>query len=515
MKQIIIINLNSKDIIYKFYVLLILFINICLIIKYQNIISSYQPKFSDKLFSIYNKGKHNNSLDNPYFSIIINADNSDIKDENIFSLVSNFLNQKFRNIQIILLVNPFFNLNEIMSIKKENFEIYVSYKENWFNKIFNAIKKTKGKFTILVNNFIKFNDDVFYEVYNLIKGVTDNIFKFPINNCFFYCIRTKILRNIADKGISFESYDELINIIYAYPNSKINFIPISFCPSNNYTNLVYTSMISILSTKSYYTYILFYLVIPKDFKKENIFLLETLYEQYEYFNITFIKIDDRYNNAFIASYLTIQAYYRYSLGELIHNLDKIIYLDADTICLTDLSDFYNINFNGKMILGRAIRYTKNDKVEYFTINTGILLLNLREMRKIKFEKRLLNVLNNGFGNVKKYQRKSDNLGTDILTVDQALINIYFNKYIGLFPVKYNVNDFNFKNLFKFHKDLGNLYDIEYLYFSFKFPSIKHFNGPKKYISHFEDWVHFARKSKYYINDKRKYYDIYNVTFPSF
>ena len=105
--------------------------------------------------------------------------------------------------------------------------------------------------------------------------------------------------------------------------------------------------------------------------------------------ITFIKIDDRYNNAFIASYLTIQAYYRYSLGELIHNLDKIIYLDADTICLTDLSDFYNINFNGKMILGRAIRHTKNDKVEYFTINTGILLLNLREMRKKKFEKRLL------------------------------------------------------------------------------------------------------------------------------
>ena len=83
-------------------------------------------------------------------------------------------------------------------------------------------------------------------------------------------------------------------------------------------------MLSVLNSKEYYSYILFYIVVSKDFKEQNKCFLESLYEQYDYFNITFIRMDDRYKNAFTASYLTIHAYYRYSLGELIPNLNKIL-----------------------------------------------------------------------------------------------------------------------------------------------------------------------------------------------
>ena len=172
---------------------------------------------------------------------------------------------------------------------------------------------------------------------------------------------------------------------------QLNYIPISFCPNNRYATLTYTSMISILSTKAFYTYIQFYIVIPKDFKKDNILLLESLYQQFEYFNITFIKMDNRFNKAFTSRYLTSHAYYRYSLGELIPNLDKIIYLDSDTICFKDLTNFYNLNFRGKVILGRLIKYYKGNKTDIFSINTGILLLNLKEMRKMKFEQKVLKI----------------------------------------------------------------------------------------------------------------------------
>ena len=450
--------------------------------------------------------KLHNSFDYPYFSIIIDAGNSNLDDKLLLKFVTNLLNQTFRNIQIIILINSSsVHLNKNNDMITKNIEIYVSYKEKYINKICNSINRVKGKFLIILKEFSMFKNNEFYKIFNIIKKIPNHIYKYSINNNYLYLIRAKILRDIIDKGITFDNYEELIDIILSNifydPYSKINFIPISFCPNNKYAYLVYTSMISILCSKSYYTFINFFIVIPNDFTNQNIFLLESLYEQYDYFNITFIRMDNRYNNAFTTRYLTIQAYYRYSLGELITNLDKIIYLDGDTVCLTDLSDFYNLNFNGKIILGRPIKYEKNGKKEYFTINTGILLLNLREMRKIKFEKMLLNILNKGFGYKKIHQRKSDNPGTDILTQDQALINIYFNKYIGLFPPKYNVNEFFYKHLIKNNINLAYLYDTGYLYFSYKYPSIKHFPGPKKYSIHNEDWIYFAKKSKYFANNK--------------
>ena len=140
-------------------------------------------------------------------------------------------------------------------------------------------------------------------------------------------------------------------------------------------------MTSILVSKQINTYISFYIIIPKDFLQTNINFLNTLYEDYDFFNITFIKMDDRYNKAYISRYITNQAYYRFSLGELIPYLNKIIYLDSDTICYKDLSNLYNINFKGKIILGQVIVTNKSKKTGYYSINSGILLLNLKEMRK--------------------------------------------------------------------------------------------------------------------------------------
>ena len=42
-------------------------------------------------------------------------------------------------------------------------------------------------------------------------------------------------------------------------------------------------------------------------------------------------MDDRYDKAYTDSRITQQAYYRFSLGELLPNLNKIIYFDNDVI----------------------------------------------------------------------------------------------------------------------------------------------------------------------------------------
>ena len=114
------------------------------------------------------------------------------------------------------------------------------------------------------------------------------------------------------------------------------------------------------------------MIIPKNYKKINKEFLKSLYDQYDYFNITFLEMDDRYNKAFISRYITKEAYYRFSLGELIPYLNKIIYLDTDIIAYRDLTNLYNFNFNGKIILGQLSCANKSPKTGIYNINTGLL-----------------------------------------------------------------------------------------------------------------------------------------------
>ena len=132
----------------------------------------------------------------------------------------------------------------------------------------------------------------------------------------------------------------------------------------------------------------------------------------------------------------------------------------------------------------------------FTVNSGILLLNLVKMRIMKIEKKAINLLNNGFKHPSFH--------------DQAIINIFFRKYIGFLPPEYNTYTFNFKKVKKYKNSTGELYDFDSLYFQLKFPSIIHYKGPprkKTYLQ--EDWYYFARKSKYKIKKAFPiYYDIF-------
>lgn len=343
------------------------------------------------------------------------------------------------------------------------------------------------------------------------KGKLNNIFEYLTKqNKSLNVIRTKILRDIIDSRNNLNSLEEIINYIYSIPIEAFHYVPIAYACSDNYISLLYTSMISVLNNKGYYTFIIFFIVIPEDFSEINIRFLESLYEQYDYFNITFIRIDDRYKNAYNLGKLSVHVYFRYSLGELIPNLDKIIYLDSDTICLTDLLKFYNINFRGKIILGRILYYDKINNTESFSINSGILLLNLKEMRKIKMEKIILKILKNGFGYRKIIQINKKNIGTDIRTVDQALLNIYFSKYIGLFPPEYNARNYDYKTAIQFNRDVGNYYDEDYFYFSYKYPSIRHYCGDKNDLAFHEEWNYFARKSKYFHIISNNLSDIYNM-----
>ena len=286
------------------------------------------------------------------------------------------------------------------------------------------------------------------------------------------------------------------------PFPVLNNISIAFCPNNIYTPLTYVAMLSVLKSKSSNTYISFYLIIPKDYKSTNIDFIFSLFDQFDFFNITFITMDDRYKNAFISRRMSLQTYYRFSLGELLPNLNKIIYLDGDVIVYKDLSSLYNLNFNGKFVLGQVTGNNRNKKTGVYRINNGVLVFNLYNMRKFKIEEKALQIIKQG---------------KHFLYHDQTLMNDYFKNYIGIFQLEYHIRNWiNITNIQKFNKGSGSVYDDDVFYFSWKYPSIRHFLGNskpiKKDIGHIEDWWYFARQSKLYVTKSHESEKIFNFTF---
>ena len=419
--------------------------------------------------------------------------------------ITDILEDKLIDIQILILQKSSSDLNHNFTFSSYNYsklflndrriKTYIFNGADWEISFLELIKLIKGKYFIIFNKLIKLQKSDLYKIYNITKGNIENILDLKFqNNRTFYLIRTKILRDILDSNKNFRSFNELIKHLNEKSIPNINYIPIAYCPDNFYVSLTYNSMLSVLISKSHYTFILFYLVIPLDFKQSGIRIFESLYEQFEYFNITFIKMDNRFEKAYTNRYLTKNAFYRLSLGELLPDLNKIIYLDADTICLKDLSNLYNINFMGKIFLGKIISFESES--HNFDLNTGVLLLNLIEMRNLKIEKKVLTLLNKGF--------------RDPVYHDQAILNIFFKKYIGFLPLEYNVFPYSNKQIENLTKNYNNLYDYDSLYFSNKYPSIKHFPGiPENKIYFQEDWYYFARKSKYFQKASHNFSDIFN------
>ena len=274
------------------------------------------------------------------------------------------------------------------------------------------------------------------------------------------------------------------------PNPNLNYISIAFCLDNKYALYGYVSMISILETKNYNTFISFYIIIKRDFSEDNKEIILSLYEQYDFLNISLIYMDDRYKNVKVINYLSQVAYFRLSLGELLPNLNKIIYLDSDVIVYNDLTNLFNTNFNGHMILCR--KSPKEMKVvEIAKINTGILLLNLQKMRYTKFEKKIIKIINEGF--VSSVQ-------------DQGLLIKYFLNDIGELNEQYNLPTQGFTSLINFYKKKNIFFKCNYLRFISNHPTIRHFNGRKTSRNKINsyDWWYFASKSKYYSLIIKKY-----------
>ena len=190
-----------------------------------------------------------------------------------------------------------------------------------------------------------------------------------------------------------------------YPAYELNNIPI-FCSSDdNYAPYCATLIKSIIengSPKNNYDMVILEESLS-DNNKEN---LKALEKGYSNLSVRFYNVRDlmQGHQFYLTAHFRIATYYRLFVSSIFRHYDKIIYLDVDTICLSDLADLYNEPLDGKLLAAvqdygviAKIKTGRCEPVEYFRdkvgvkdpfteyFQAGVLLFNVAEFRKQNLE----------------------------------------------------------------------------------------------------------------------------------
>ncbi len=155
----------------------------------------------------------------------------------------------------------------------------------------------------------------------------------------------------------------------------------------------------------------------------------------------------------------------FCLWELPKEIDRILYIDSDTIVTGDLQEIAKIDIEGApvaMVLDSSAILSKRDLGLEKYYNAGVILFNLDFWRDEGFKERFFSHLKN------RPKRYRDN--------EQGLINDFFRDRIVKLPLKYNVQgfliQFKAKNYLKAYN--ASYYDELEIETAKKKPAICHF-----------------------------------------
>ena len=183
-------------------------------------------------------------------------------------------------------------------------------------------------------------------------------------------------------------------------------IPVFFAVDNGYIPFLSVALRSLIDNTS----------------KENIYAIKILYtnvteenkikiNKYETENISIEFVDlnkqleEIKEKLYTRNYFSNTTYYRLFIPELYPEYDKAVYIDSDTVCLSDIVELYNTDMGDNLIAGipdgviQAIDIFKDyvervvgvaDYNNYF--NAGVIVMNLKELRDYKFEEKFIYML---------------------------------------------------------------------------------------------------------------------------
>ena len=120
---------------------------------------------------------------------------------------------------------------------------------------------------------------------------------------------------------------------------------------------------------------------------------------------------------------------RLLIPKIFLQLERALYVDVDTLCLGDISDFYNADFENNYLMAvRGISYSdeqaKQLDIPYY-VNSGVLMFNIPLMNKEGYFQQILDNWRGSIGKQKPF------------SADETIINWCFHDKIKLVSEKYN------------------------------------------------------------------------------
>ena len=117
-------------------------------------------------------------------------------------------------------------------------------------------------------------------------------------------------------------------------------INVCFATDENYLQYMATMMVSILKSAKKEDNLHFYILCNQISAKSKEYIKSL--KIFKDFYIDFLDMDIKDFEDFPAGgpHISNTTYFRYKIAELCSNIDKIIYLDCDTIVHKDLTEFY-------------------------------------------------------------------------------------------------------------------------------------------------------------------------------
>ena len=283
-------------------------------------------------------------------------------------------------------------------------------------------------------------------------------------------------------------------------NKKI--IPIAFAFDENLIVPAEVCISSLLSSAKPDTFYDIF-ILHADGTDLSTFEAEKLKSAYGNCNITLRSVGNAFSSAFEIRGITVPAYYRLLIPELIPEHDKIVYSDVDVVFRSDLWELYSTNIGNAYIgatydMGLCLskdgnEYTKSvDGLcpgEY--IQSGFILINSKQIRQDK--------LTTKFKELAKLKLRYQ---------DQDILNIACNGRIHILPYMYNMTDQATYYLMNEPQRIDGKYNNSDSSAAKRYGTV-HFNGHKpwkKYSVYFDIWWEAYRKSPVF--DEKYYFDFF-------
>lgn len=247
------------------------------------------------------------------------------------------------------------------------------------------------------------------------------------------------------------------NVIeYRYLHDTLNIINIAYGIDDNYARCMATSIASFCMNNKNKNFCFY--IVASDLSNKTKIKLKILAKDYN-INIIIYEINkDFFRDMPIVHEISLATYFRILLPNLVLDVEKLYYIDADIVCLKDADILFNINLEDNIIAAvpdsKKMNIKRNAALklkQHIYFNAGVLIIDIKEWNNNDTSDRILEVINK-YKDIIKYE-------------DQDALNIVLSK-----KVKYISKKFNCINL----KDI-NIEEIVLLHFA---------NHPKPWN---EDW----------------------------